>query len=77
MVKFSYHKGYKPAAESSLVSELRGLGAAPFVSARLRNKSAVVLYATSLEADDIVELVAASPGAKFSASIVVPPPAES
>merc|ERR1719213_926130 len=53
-VKVTYLGGYKPSTESQLALDVEGAGGAPFVNAKLKKKSAVLLFSCTADAEDLV-----------------------
>jgi len=75
-VKVTYLGGYKPSSESQLALDVESAGGAPFVNAKLKKKSAVLLFSCTADAEDLVHGVGDSCD-KFTATIVPPPGAAS
>ena len=75
-VKVTYMGGYKPSTEAQLALDVEQAGGAPFVNAKLKKKSAVLLFSCTADAEDLVHGVGDSCD-KFTASIVPPPNAGS
>ena len=75
-VKVTYLGGYKPSTEAQLALDVEGAGGAPFVNAKLKKKSAVLLFSCTADAEDLVHGVGDSCD-KFTATIVPPPSAAS
>ena len=75
-VKVTYMGGYKPTGEAQLALDVEQAGGAPFVNAKLKKKSAVLLFSCTADAEDLVHGVGDSCD-KFTASIVPPPNAGS
>jgi len=71
-VKVTYMGGYKPSTEAQLALDVEQAGGAPFVNAKLKKKSAVLLFSCTADAEDLVHGVGDSCD-KFTASIVPPP----
>ena len=71
-VKVTYAANYAPASEAQLASDVADAGGAPFVNAKLKKKSAVLLFGSTADAEDLVHGVGDSCD-KFTASIVPPP----
>ena len=75
-VKVTYMGGYKPSTEAQLALDVEQAGGAPFVNAKLKKKSAVLLFSCTADAEDLVHGVGDSCD-KFTATIVPPPDAAS
>ena len=51
LVKVTYMGGYKPTAEAQLALDVEQAGGAPFVNAKLKKKSAVLLFSCTADAE--------------------------
>ena len=71
-VKVTYMGGYKPTGEAQLALDVEQAGGAPFVNAKLKKKSAVLLFSCTADAED-ARLCQRLVRDKFTASIVPPP----
>lgn len=71
-VKVAYKRKFKPSGEPALAAAL-AFTKTPWVSAALRDKSAVLMFSSKADADATVDAVAAENDDRFSAALVQAP----